>query len=95
MDVETESVASRAWASGRLVFVELTDGRQIAFPADRFRILSEATDEQLKAVELRLNGAALRWEELDERHCCWTLPVAFARGRVSYFVASQRRKNFA
>ena len=41
MDVETESVAIRAWASGRLVFVELTDGRQIAFPADRFRILSE------------------------------------------------------
>jgi hypothetical protein len=66
MDVETESVASRAWASGRLVFVELTDGRQMAFPAARFRIWSEATDEQLKAVQLRLNGAALRWEELDE-----------------------------
>ena len=66
MDVETESVGLRAWASGRLVFVELTDGRQIAFPADRFRILSEATDDQLKAVQLRLNGAALRWEELDE-----------------------------
>ncbi len=66
MDVETESVAIRAWASGRLVFVELTDGRQIAFPADRFRILSGATDEQLKAVQLRLNGAALRWEALDE-----------------------------
>ena len=66
MDIETESVAIRAWASGRLVFVELTDGRQIAFPADRFRIPSEATDEQLKAVQLRLSCAALRWEELDE-----------------------------
>ena len=51
MDVETESVAIRAWASGRLVFVELTAGRQIGFRADRFRILSEATDEQLKAVQ--------------------------------------------
>ena len=66
MDVETESVGIRAWASGRRVFVELTDGRQIAFPADRFRILSEATDDQLKAVQLRLNGAALRWEKLYE-----------------------------
>jgi hypothetical protein len=36
------------------------------FPADRFRILKSATDEQLKAVTLRLNGFALRWEELDE-----------------------------
>jgi Protein of unknown function (DUF2442) len=66
MDAETEPVAIRAWASGRLVFVELTDGRQLAFPADRFRILSEATDERLRSVELRLSGAALRWEEMDE-----------------------------
>ena len=66
MDVETEAVAIRAWAVGRLVFVELTDGRQIAFPADRFRILCKASDDELKAVALRLNGAALRWEALDE-----------------------------
>ena len=66
MDVETEAVAIRAWATGRLVFVELTDGRQIAFPADRFRILRDASDEELKTVQLRLNGAALRWEALDE-----------------------------
>jgi len=28
--------------------------------------LHEADDEALKKVELRLNGAALRWEDLDE-----------------------------
>ncbi len=66
MDVETEAVAIRAWAAGRFVFIELTDGRQIAFPADRFRILRDASDDELKAVQLRLNGAALRWEALDE-----------------------------
>ena len=66
MDVETEAVAIRAWATGRLVFIELTDGRQIGFPADRFRILREASDDELKTVRLRLNGAALRWETLDE-----------------------------
>jgi hypothetical protein len=64
--VEVEPVAIRAWAEGRTVFVELTDGRIVGFPADRFRILKSATDEQLKAVTLRLNGFALRWEELDE-----------------------------
>jgi uncharacterized protein DUF2442 len=61
-----EPTAIRAWAEGRTIFVELTDGRIVGFPADRFRILKSATDEQLKAVALRLNGFALRWEELDE-----------------------------
>jgi len=49
-----------------MVFVELTDGRQIGFPAARFRLLARAPDEALAKVELCLNGAALRWEELDE-----------------------------
>jgi hypothetical protein len=70
MDFETprvrEPVALRAWVQGRLVFVELTDGRVVGFPADRYRILHGATDEQLRGVKLELNGTALRWEELDE-----------------------------
>jgi hypothetical protein len=61
-----EPAAIRAWADKRTIFVELTDGRIIGFPADRFKILSKATDEQLKAVTIRLNGFALRWESLDE-----------------------------
>jgi hypothetical protein len=61
-----EPTAIRAWAEGRTIFIELTDGRIIGFPANRFRILKNATDEQLKEVTLRLNGYALRWESLDE-----------------------------
>lgn len=61
-----EPTAIRAWVEQRMVFLELTDGRLIGFPADRFRLLSQATDEQLQSVSLRLNGYALRWEELDE-----------------------------
>ena len=52
--------------SGRIVFVEFTDGRQIGFPAARFKLLRDASEEQLKQVTLRANGTALRWEELDE-----------------------------
>jgi hypothetical protein len=37
-----------------------------AFPADRFKLLKSATEQQLSAVDLRLHGAALRWEALDE-----------------------------
>lgn len=65
-EISTEPAAIKAWTEGRRVFVELTDGRLIGFPADRFRILKAATNEQLKSVQIRLNGYALRWEELDE-----------------------------
>ncbi|HOI16435.1 MAG TPA: DUF2442 domain-containing protein [Geobacteraceae bacterium] len=61
-----EPAAIRAWAEKRTVYVELTDGRIIGFPADRFKILAAASDEQLREVTLRLNGFALRWENLDE-----------------------------
>lgn len=61
-----EPTAIRAWAKGRTIFIELTDGRIIGFPADRFKILKEATEEQLKEVVLRLDGFALRWESIDE-----------------------------
>ena len=65
-EVYSEPAAIRAWAENRMIFVELTDGRLIGFPADRFKILKNATDEQLKEVKIRLNGYALRWESLDE-----------------------------
>lgn len=65
-NVLAEPIAIKAWSAGRTVYIELTDGRTISFPADRFKILSKATEEQLKEVEIRLNGFALRWENLDE-----------------------------
>lgn len=63
---ETDPRALRAWTRGRMVFLELTDGRQIGFPADRFRLLHAATEAQLSQMQLRLDGAALRWDEIDE-----------------------------
>ena len=64
--VAVEPAALRAWAEGRTIFVELHDARIVGFPADRFRILAAATDEQLARVKVEVNGYALRWEELDE-----------------------------
>ncbi len=64
--VELDPRAVRAWAQGRMIFIELTDGRQVGFPAARFLLLANASDDALAQVELCLNGAALRWEELDE-----------------------------
>jgi len=67
-DKETivEYYAIRVWVEKRLIFIELTDGRIVGFPADRFKILKAASDEQLKEVKLRSNGFALRWDNLDE-----------------------------
>ncbi len=65
-NVELEYHGLRVWTQRRIVFVELTDGRQIGCPVDRFRILAAASDAQIAKVVLRLDGTALRWEELDE-----------------------------
>ena len=62
----SESVAIKAWVDKRVIYLELTDGRIFGFPADRFLILSKASDEQLKDVKIEVGGYALRWEELDE-----------------------------
>jgi len=61
-----EPAAIKAWTKERTIFIELTDGRIIGFPANRFKLLSKATDDQLKEVKIRLHGFALRWESLDE-----------------------------
>jgi hypothetical protein len=49
-----------------MVYLELTDGRIVGFPADRFRRLKDASAEQLQKVTFELNRYALRWEDLDE-----------------------------
>jgi hypothetical protein len=64
--LETEPVAVRVWVEKRTVYLELVDGRIFGFPADRFKILKNASDDELKGVQLALKGYALRWEKLDE-----------------------------
>jgi hypothetical protein len=63
---ETEAVAARAWAVGRMIYVELTDQRILGFPANRFRRLKAASEQELAEVKLEVGGTALRWESLDE-----------------------------
>jgi hypothetical protein len=65
-NVLIEPAALRVWVEGRMVFLELTDGRIVGFPAGRFTRLRDATAEQLQKVSLELDGFALRWEDLDE-----------------------------
>jgi hypothetical protein len=65
-DVATQACATRAWAEDRRIFLELSDGRVLGFPADRFKLLKVASMAALAELSLRLDGTALRWEKLDE-----------------------------
>ena len=64
--MDGEPTAVRVWVEKRTVFLELTDRWIFGFPADRFKILSAASDEALQEVRSELDGYALRWEKLDE-----------------------------
>lgn len=58
--------AVRAWTRDRKVWIELEDGREVGFPAAKYRRLRDASDELLAKVRIQARGRALRWEELDE-----------------------------
>lgn len=58
--------AIRAWARERKIWLELEDGREVGFPAEKFPRLRNAPDELLAQVRVEARGKALRWEELDE-----------------------------
>jgi hypothetical protein len=62
----TEARAVRVWVDGRTVWIALEDGRTVGFPADKFRLLRDATEESLAKVKIEARGKALRWDELDE-----------------------------
>ena len=64
--ISLEPAAVRVWTEGQTIYIELHDGRFVGFPADHFRRLAAATDEQLKEVTVEVDGFALRWENLDE-----------------------------
>jgi len=64
--LELQHKAKRAWAEGGMICIEMDDGRQIRFPADRNRRLKSATPAQLNNIELICGGTGLHWPDLDE-----------------------------
>lgn len=48
------------------VHLELADGSTHSFPVVYYPRLASASEEALRAVQLRVGGRALRWEALDE-----------------------------
>ena len=65
-DAPPPAQALRCWIEGRRVWLELSDQRLVSFPATKYQLLANAPQALLEKLELRLQGRALRWEELDE-----------------------------
>jgi hypothetical protein len=67
MPAETQAAAAvRCWIEGRRIWLELDDQRIVSFPAAKYPLLVDAPQELLEKIRLRVQGRALRWEELDE-----------------------------
>ena len=66
METEKETAAVRCWVEGRRICLELADQRLVSFPASKYPLLANASQSQLEQVKLRLQGLALRREDLDE-----------------------------
>ncbi|AVV80816.1 PF10387 family protein [Leptospira santarosai] len=81
--------ATKVWVENRMIYLELSDGRVIGFPSNRFKLLKSATDSELKEVKLELDGYALRWESLDE-----DLTVqGILEGRFNFPYKSNKQRN--
>jgi hypothetical protein len=66
MPADAAAIAIRCWIGGRRVWLELDDQRLLGFPAAKYPRLADAPGELLEKVALRVQGRALRREELDE-----------------------------
>jgi hypothetical protein len=69
--------------AGNMLFIVLSDGREVGLPMDRIdwlRWLANATPEQREKWTLEPGGYAIYWEELDDgievQHILELLPIA-------------------
>lgn len=60
------ALAERVHFDSTNMYVQLTDGRHIAVPLDRFARLYSATPEQRAQWEFIGPGVGIHWEEIDE-----------------------------
>ena len=55
----------KSWIDNGNVYVLLDNGNEAFLPISRFKLLANATTEQLQNIEI-IDGYALYWPELDE-----------------------------
>ena len=65
----TKALAGRVRFDSENMWVEFTDGRQLAVPLAYFPRLANATPEQRDAYTLSGGGSGIHWDDLDEDIC--------------------------
>ena len=64
--LELEAAAKRVRFDDENMWVDLTDGRQLAVPLAFFPRLLKATPQQREKFEMSGGGTGLHWEDIDE-----------------------------
>lgn len=58
--------AKKAWYADGFIYVLLEDQKQLSFPVSLNQKLSQASEAQLKHLDLICNGTGIHWPDLDE-----------------------------
>jgi len=58
--------AKDVWFTKDMLYVQLSDGRELGVPITWFSKLKNATKDQLKKWRFIGNGIGIHWEDLDE-----------------------------
>ena len=66
VQIKKFSKSSLCLFQNKLLYVVLSDGRQIATPLSWYTKLSNATVEELKNWEISPSGVGIHWPDLDE-----------------------------
>jgi len=66
LDIKYETQVVDAWVENRVICLKLKNNAEFRFPAENNKKLANATDEQLKNIELICDGTGLHWELIDE-----------------------------
>jgi hypothetical protein len=61
-----ESTATDVWFANEMLYVRLTDGREIGSPLAWFPRLQKATESQRKNWRFIGSGMGIHWEDVDE-----------------------------
>jgi Protein of unknown function (DUF2442) len=93
-ETEPHAKAARYERDTGLLVIELKNGATYAVPARHLQGFSEATDDQIAAVETDFSGYGLHWEELDADFTVGGL-LAGRFGSAKYMEAFRKRMSIA
>ncbi len=66
MKPDYSCTSKKAWFESGMICLALTDGKEVRFPVELNSKLKNATEKELKNIEIICGGTGLHWPDLDE-----------------------------